>query len=71
MESLDQPILALTNRFRAMKLKDKPIQIGVAATAEAVQGTFERVHFIDHSLECDKLSADTLRKSQPCTKQVS
>ena len=68
VESLNQPILALTKRFRAMKLKDEPIQSGVAATAEAIQGTFDRVHFIDPSLECDKLSADTLRKSQPLSK---
>ena len=60
VESLDQSILALTERFRAMKLKDEPIQSGVAATAEAVQGTFERVHFIDPSLECDKLRRHAL-----------
>lgn len=68
VELLDQPILALTQRFRAMKLKDEPIQCGVAATAEAIQRTFERVHFTDPNPEQDKLSADTLGKSQPLSK---
>jgi hypothetical protein len=70
VESLDHPILALSKHFRAMKLKEEPIQSGgIAAAAEDIQSTFERVYFFDPYLENDKLSRHTLQVS--AVKQIS
>ena len=65
MDSLSQPVLQLSKRFMAMKIKEERVALSEPAKDEEITGVFEKIHEIDSSLVAIKLRKDDLKDKKP------
>ena len=57
---MSAPMIALSTRFQAMKVKDIPVKMGVPASDARLDEQFQHALFIDPSLDKDKLQAEEI-----------
>ena len=63
-DAMASPMIAIGERFQAMKIKDKPIKLGVPATSEEIATMFLHASFIDPSIDPESLNKADLDKCQ-------
>ena len=69
-DSMDEPIRALADRFRAMKLKDEPISVNFPATGDDITDMVENIRFIEPSISEEDLSSAAFNNSPALKKFV-
>ena len=70
-DSMSQPLITVSGRFQAMKVKDTPVKVGVPASDTGMTEQFQQALLFDPTLTQDDLSAKTLQKATQYQKFVS
>ena len=60
LDSMSAPLVTVSQRFQAMKVKDSKVKVGVPASASNLDAQFQHALFIEPSLQKDKLTAKDL-----------
>lgn len=63
LDSMFQPIVLLSKRFMALKIKEERVNVSEPATDEEISTTFEKIHTIDQDILADKLTKEDLKYS--------
>ena len=67
-DSMSAPLIALSRRFQAMKVKGNPMKMGVPASDSRINEQFQHALFIDPFLVKDKLTAKDLASASSLKK---
>ena len=68
LDSMSAPLVTVSQRFQAMKVKDNKVKVGVAAIHADLDMQFQHALFIDPSLERDKLTGKDLASAHSLQK---
>ena len=63
LDSMSVPLVTVSQRFQAMKIKDNEVKVGVPASESEIDTQFQHAHFIEPSLDKDNLTAKDLAKA--------
>ena len=70
-DSMEQPIKILCDRFQAMKIKERSIGIGFAATTDDINNTLSFVQFLEPSIDSEKsMTSKIINESEPLRKFI-
>ena len=65
MDSMAQPIVQLSQRFVAMKIKEDRVAMSEPAKVEEITAVFDKIHDIDSSVVATKLRKEDLKDKKP------
>ena len=65
MDSMAQPIVQLSQRFVAMKIKEDHVTMSEPAKVEEITAVFDKIHDIDSSVVATKLRKEDLKDKKP------
>ena len=69
-DSMSAPLIALSKRFQAMKVKENPVKMGIPASDSRIDEQFQHALFIDPSLVKYKLTAKDLASASSLKKLI-
>ena len=63
LDSMAQPIILLSQRFTAMKIKEDCVKLNEPARNEKILAKFEKIHVFDPDISANRLRKENLKHS--------